>query len=125
MTAVLDASAVLAFLQDEPGQDDVARHLLGAVIAAPNWAEIVQKVRSHPGRPALDVLAGLLAVGVKIEPLWLDDATRAGEIWETCPTFSLADRCCLAVGERLAVPVLTADAAWRGCGLDVEVRVIR
>jgi PIN domain nuclease of toxin-antitoxin system len=125
VTTLLDASAVLAFLQDEPGQDEVAWHVESSVIAAPNWAEVVQKVRSHPGSATLEVLSGLLAVGLEIEPLWPDDATRAGEIWEICPTLSLADRCCLAVAERMEVPVLTADAAWADCGLDIEVRVIR
>lgn len=42
--SVLDASAVLALLRDEPGADEVAGAQRGAVIGAANLAEVVGKV---------------------------------------------------------------------------------
>ena len=43
--SVLDASALLAFVQDEDGSDVVERELLaGARCGAANWSEIAQKV---------------------------------------------------------------------------------
>jgi PIN domain nuclease of toxin-antitoxin system len=41
---VLDASALLAFLRDEPGAEVVERALeAGAAIRAANWAEVLSK----------------------------------------------------------------------------------
>jgi len=43
LKAVLDASALLAFLQGEPGSEDVEAALPDACISAVNWSEVVQK----------------------------------------------------------------------------------
>lgn len=41
---VLDASAVLALIHDEPGSDIVAAEIAGAVLGAANLAEVVGKL---------------------------------------------------------------------------------
>ena len=47
---VLDASALLAFLQGEPGADLVEASLhAGAVCGAANWSEVAQKVLDAGG----------------------------------------------------------------------------
>ena len=51
MTSVVDASVVLAWLQDEPGADEAEPHLMEGVIGAANWSEVLQKTRQH-GAPA-------------------------------------------------------------------------
>jgi ribonuclease VapC len=38
---------------------------------------------------------------------------------------SLADRACLALAQRLALPALTADRAWAGLDLAVAVELVR
>jgi ribonuclease VapC len=38
---VLDASALLAFLLNEPGQDQVDRVLSNSVMSGVNWAEVL------------------------------------------------------------------------------------
>ena len=38
---------------------------------------------------------------------------------------SFGDRACLALGKRLALPVLTADRSWAELDVGVEVRLIR
>ncbi len=38
---------------------------------------------------------------------------------------SFGDRACLALAQSTGLPVLTADRAWRGVGLDVDIEVIR
>jgi len=38
---------------------------------------------------------------------------------------SFGDRACLALGERLGVPVLTSDRAWASLKLNVVITVIR
>jgi ribonuclease VapC len=44
MKTVLDASALLAYLQDEPGEEMVRAVLADSSISSVNWAEVVQKV---------------------------------------------------------------------------------
>ena len=41
MTVVLDASALLAYLQDEPGDQAVEAVLAESVMSSGNWAEVV------------------------------------------------------------------------------------
>jgi ribonuclease VapC len=43
MTVVLDASALLAYLQQEAGSELVDALLSDALMASVNWAEVVQK----------------------------------------------------------------------------------
>ena len=50
MTVVLDASALLAYLLDEPGAEVVEGLLGDARMASVNWAEVVQKALSEIGR---------------------------------------------------------------------------
>jgi ribonuclease VapC len=122
--SVLDASAVLAFLRDEPGAGAVEAVIDTGMIAAPNWSEVVQKLRQVSA--SADLLAvRLLATGMEVEPLFRVDAELAAQIWEHHPSLSLADRSCLAVAARLELPVLTADPAWAEVDLGIEVVVIR
>ena len=53
MTAVIDASVVLAWLQDEPGSDVAERHMVEGIIGAANWSEVLQKARQHGAQPGL------------------------------------------------------------------------
>jgi ribonuclease VapC len=121
---LLDASAVLAFLGDEPGSDVVMAEIGRGVIAAPNWSEVVQKAHRHAS-DAHRLLAELLAVGLEVEPFLRIDAEAAADLWQLHPELSLADRACLAMGARLEVPVLTADRAWSTLDVAVEVIVVR
>jgi PIN domain nuclease of toxin-antitoxin system len=43
---ILDASALLALLQDEPGADKVQAVLHRAFISAVNWSDVVQRLSS-------------------------------------------------------------------------------
>lgn len=119
---VLDASAVLAFLQGEEGADLVERALSdGAVCGAANWSEVAQKVLSAD-RP-WELVRGLLeSYGVVVEPVTAADGEWAARRWRAGEGLSLADRLCLALGERTDGEVLTADSSW---GTDGPIRQIR
>jgi len=122
LSAVLDTSALLAFLQGEGGADIVEARLdEGASCGAANWSEVAQKVRSA-GR-AWDLARGLLAgYQLHIEPVVVDDAEWAARRWRSGEGLSLADRLCLALAERLDEEAWTADATWGSGG---RVRQIR
>jgi ribonuclease VapC len=49
---------------------------------------------------------------VTVEPVSAQDAEQAARLWRKGAALSLADRLCLALGERLDADVLTADRAW-------------
>lgn len=120
--AVIDASALLAFVQGEKGSDAVEAALLaGARCGAANWSEVAQKVRAA-GRDWDLVRALLLSYPTSIEPVVADDAEWAARRWRTGEGLSLADRLCLALAERVDATVLTADRSW---GTKGRVRQIR
>lgn len=119
---VMDASVLLAFAQGEEGADRVEDLLkAGACCGAANWSEVAQKVRSA-GRDWHLVRALLASFDLSVEAVVEDDAEWAAERWRTGEGLSLADRLCLALGERLDLDVLTADTAWGSAG---RVRQLR
>lgn len=124
MTTVVDASVVLAWLQDEPGADDAERHLVEGVIGAANWSEVLQKTRRH-GIDAELVARLLASFGIEVADVVEADARSAAALWHIGSPLSLADRLCLALGLRLEAPVATGDAAWVGIEDGPETILIR
>ncbi len=123
---VLDASALLALVNDEPGADHVAGYTSRAAISSVNWCEVYGKLRAV-GIDG-DVLTGELAgTGIVVVPFDDGDARAAGELLLATREvgLSLADRACLALAQRLGVPAVTADRTWAGLDVGVEVTCIR
>lgn len=122
MNHVLDASAVLARLKHEAGADMVEQALLmGACCGTVNWSETVQKLL-HEGRDP-KVSRGLLeSYGFRLEHVTIADAEWAAEHWRPGEGLSLADRLCMALGERLDAQVFTADRSWGSEGRIVQIR---
>ncbi len=122
MTTVLDASALLAFLQGEPGADVVETALADeSVCGAANWSEIAQKVRAADRDWEL-VRALLESYDLRVEPVTIDDAELAARRWRRGEGRSLADRLCQALGDRLDADVLTADIEWGTAGRIRQIR---
>lgn len=119
---VVDASALLAFLQGEPGADATEQALeAGARCSAANWSETAQKVLAH-GRDWPLARSLLASYPLVVEPVTEADAEWAAARWRPGEGLSLADRLCLAVGHRLDATIWTADAAW---GAEGNIRQIR
>lgn len=126
MTVVLDASALLAVLLEEPGRERVLAAIGDAVISSVNWSEVIARLVSHEASDAQIAAAAELMVG-RIAPFGAEDAELAGKlIAQTRPLgLSLGDRCCLALGMLRNATVLTADRAWAGLDVGVTIEVIR
>lgn len=92
---MLDASALLALLNGEPGAEKLTPQLLeDATISTVNLAEVQSK---------------LVKLIVRTSPLGL----------------SLGDRACLALAMTLKAPVYTADRLWKNLKLGVRIHVVR
>lgn len=126
MTVVLDASALLAYLQDEPGGDAVDGVLAESVMSSVNWTEVVQKSLAA-GVEVDGMLDDLQSLGLMVESFTPEDGEMAGRLWEKTRQagLSLGDRACLSLGLRLGVAVLTSDQVWATLTLPLNIQVIR
>jgi PIN domain nuclease of toxin-antitoxin system len=125
-TCVLDASALLALLQDEPGGDLVQELLETAAISSVNWTEVTQKALERQ----VDIEGlrqELAALGLEIVPFTAALAETTARLRSaTCQAgLSLGDRACLALAAILDLPAVTTDRIWPDLGLPVKIRVVR
>lgn len=119
---LFDASALIAFLQGEDGAEVVEEQLLvGGACSAVNWSETAQKLLAHDQDWGLS-RGLLLTYGLEVIPVLSADAEAAARMWKRGGGLSLADRLCLATGQRLGATVWTADKHW---GSTQQVRQIR
>jgi ribonuclease VapC len=130
--SVLDASAFLAYLRDEPGAESVADAIGdGAAISTVNLAEVLSRAADRgadPQRLSRQLTdRGLLDGAIAVEPLTTADAVEVARLRPLTRDhgLSLGDRACMALAKRLDVPALTADTAWSQLDLSVELRRIR
>jgi ribonuclease VapC len=127
--AILDAAAVVAFLNREPGHEAMTDVLAaGAGICAANVAETIGILMRHglTAAEAIEAVEGLPVTTFDVDP---DLAKRIGALEPPTRRFglSLGDRCCLALAARERLPALTTDQVWAQAGplIGVEVRLIR
>ena len=124
---VLDSSAILAFLNEEPGGDRVEEILCeDAVVSTVNQSEIFSKLLES-GVPESDINSIFRDLELIIfdfnEPL----------AWETAYLrsisrnigLSLGDRACLGLAKQLQLPAVTADRIWASLNIGIEIEVIR
>lgn len=78
-------------------------------------------MRRH-GRDWDRARALLLSYALEVESVGIEDAEQAAARWGPGSGFSLADRLCLALGDRLNARVWTADAHWGREGLVHQIR---
>lgn len=123
---VLDASAILALLNDEPGAAAVAAALEDAVVSAVNLSEVVAKLL-EVGLSREEADEALGGLGLEVQPFDEAAAWAAGTLRAATRRagLSLGDRACLALARELGVPALTADAAWLKAATGADVRLVR
>lgn len=124
---VLDASAILAVIIGEPGQEKLPPSVLAeAVISTVNLAEVQGKLQSLGWSPdeAWEDATGLLREAI---PFTEPQARAAGELLAQTRALglSLGDRACLALGMALQAPIYTAERIWSKVKVGVPIHVIR
>ncbi len=127
-SAVLDASAVLALLFEEPGAEVVRARLRTGMIGAANLAEVLAKLADH-GLPAQEATRAAAILGLEVAPMTETQAQRSAGMRPATRAagLSLGGRACLALAADLGAPALTADRGWAGVAemVGVTVQVIR
>jgi ribonuclease VapC len=123
---VLDASAIIALAHGEPGADRVEPLVNGSFVSAVNWSEIARVCLATGRRP--DALHGALTdAGCETVGFTVEDAELAARLWDETHLagLSLADRACLALARRVRAAAVTADRAWVGLDVGVDVICVR
>jgi len=125
---VLDASAVLAYLQDESGSEKVEVVLSegSGIMSAVNYAEVVGKLL-ETGLPESSVNVVMENLDLHIEPLDDKQAWITGRLRLSTRQLglSLGDRACLALAHIMKLPIITADKQWDKLKTDITIIRIR
>jgi ribonuclease VapC len=124
--AVVDASAILALLQNETFSALDPERVVGAWVNAVNLSEVLARL-SAGGLPLKEAEEATAALDLRIVPF---DAAHALEAARLAPLtrragLSLGGRACLATASARGAAVITADKTWAKLDLDLEILLIR
>jgi PIN domain nuclease of toxin-antitoxin system len=122
----LDASALLAFLYRERGEERVAAVADEACISAVNLSEVLGRF-ARDGHDPVEVLGRIESTALEIVPFGTQQAALAAALVPATSKhgLSLGDRACLALAASRGIPALTADRAWAGLDIGIAIRQIR
>jgi ribonuclease VapC len=128
MAVVLDAAALLAALLDEEGAERVRPELAEARISSVNLSEAIAKLLEY--RVSVrEVRAQVERLELTIHDFTVADAESTALLRAHTKPFglSLGDRACIALGQRLAIPILTSDRRMASAAVDLglDIRLIR
>ena len=124
---VLDASAILAYIQEERGAENLTKEILDhAVVSTVNLAEVQSKLVKK-GHDPEDAWEEILSLVNAEEPFTSDHAKIAGDLIAKTEKYglSLGDRSCLALAITLKAPVYTTEQLWRNLKVGIPIHVIR
>jgi PIN domain nuclease of toxin-antitoxin system len=110
---VLDSSAILAVLFDEPGAAMVLGALPGALLSSVNAAEVLTRLTDRGMVPSA-ALEAVEALGLEVVDFDLGQALLTASLRPETRALglSLGDRACLALARSRGWPAMTADRAW-------------
>jgi PIN domain nuclease of toxin-antitoxin system len=126
MSTVLDASAVLALVKCESGQEVVEAALVsGAVISTVSLTEVITRLL-RDGAPEVTVRQTIERLPITSVDFDSDLALAAGWLSNLTRPYglSLGDRACLALARRANAPAMTSDRMWERVGPLIGVTVV-
>jgi len=124
---VLDASAVLALLQGEPGAQATAdAAAAGADLTSVNYLEVLTRSVDR-GADLAAVRNVVRRLGLSIVDVDMVLAERAAALREATRAegLSMGDRICLAHAQGKGSTAVTADRSWTRTRTDIDIMLIR
>jgi ribonuclease VapC len=123
---VADASAVIALLVGEPFTRFDPLRLTGAIISAVNLSEVFARLLEI-GMPEDAVDAAVARLALRVVAFDEAQARAAARLRSATRRagLSLADRACLALGQTLGRPIVTADRAWANLEIGAGIALVR
>ena len=124
---ILDASALLALIQEEAGAEVIKPLLKFSVMSAVNVTEalsILQRADISP-KEGLSLITDIVTT---ILPFDLEEAEQTAKLHPLVQSkgLSLGDRACIALGIKLQLPIYTADRVWKELQLEgTDIKLIR
>ena len=123
---VLDASALLCLLNDEPGADRVVDVLTRSITGTASLAEVVSKLRDR-GSPLDEVREALGGLHLDVRSLTPAQALIVGDLRPATKALglSLGDRTCLALAIDLQAEMLTTDGPLASADVGITITNVR
>ena len=124
---IIDASALLALLKNEPGADKV-ESLLGKIIMSSINVSETASILLESEMTTQEVQECLSPLISEIVPFDEEQAFLAANLRKNTKKqgLSLGDRACISLGIKMNLPVYTADKIWQDLLLDnLEIKLIR
>jgi PIN domain nuclease of toxin-antitoxin system len=123
---VLDASAVLALLNQETGKERVEGVLADSCIGAVNYCEVLGKL-IEAGVPKEEAQESFELLNLEVVSFDADVARLAAVLrFETKKLgLSLGDRSCLALALSRSNTAMTAERVWAKLRAEVKIELIR
>lgn len=124
---IVDASALIAFLMEEPGGDNLIPHLEEAQISSVNFHECIYSLVSKYGASLEQANARLTQTSLEVHNYTEHLAVIAASLQPQADKLglSLGDRACIATALETGMPIVTADRVWKKLKLDIPVICIR
>lgn len=124
--AVLDASVVLAAMLRESGGAAVGQLTGVILVSAVNHAEVWSKL-ADLGIETAKVESSISMMGLEVVAFDREQAESVAQLRAVTRAagLSLGDRACLALAISRNAKALTADRAWQGIELPVEIELVR
>ncbi len=126
---VLDASAILAVLYGESGEEEIRNRITGVrvLVSTVNLSEVAAKL-AEGGFDEREAREAVGVLGLQVHPLNEDAAYLAGMLRITTRErdMGVADRVCVAVARTIKATAVTTDRSWEGLdGVEVIARLER
>lgn len=122
---VLDATALLALLLDEPGGKLVEERLPQAMISSVGLAEVAARLADR-GMPVEEIRSVLDALAVEVVSFDAEMAYTSAELGPLMRDLgvSLGGRATLALGRTREAVVMTANREWARLDIGVPVEIV-
>lgn len=123
---VIDASAILALINNEKGQNVVEKVLNNAIVSSVNISEVIT-IANRNGINETEIIKLLKDIFPHIIDFNYEQACIAAALDKITKKYglSLGDRACLALAKYKNCPVLTANKIWKKLDIAIDVRLVR